>query len=138
MLSTAPPTGSGSSVRMFVRIIALKPDWHSDDVDKGKIKAAYTRDPTDEPVLALEPVVQSNQMAVGVVGLDAAHGRVMVSRSISQILSHARSMAYARYVASTLHPASGFRGNLMNFACNRRIGCAVIKGVRDRVRAIAE
>ena len=33
---------------LYERIIALKPDWHSDDVAKGKIKVVYTGDATDE------------------------------------------------------------------------------------------
>ena len=34
---------------LYKRIIVLKPDWHSDDIDKGKIKVVYTGDATDEP-----------------------------------------------------------------------------------------
>ena len=33
---------------LYERIIGLKPDWHSDDVNKGKIKVVYTGDATDE------------------------------------------------------------------------------------------
>ena len=33
---------------LYERIIAIKPDWHSDDIDKGKIKVVYTGDATDE------------------------------------------------------------------------------------------
>ena len=29
---------------LYERIIAIKPDWHSDDIDKGKIKVVYTGD----------------------------------------------------------------------------------------------
>jgi type I restriction enzyme R subunit len=34
---------------LYERIIAIKPDWHSDDIDKGKIKVVYTGGPSDEP-----------------------------------------------------------------------------------------
>jgi type I restriction enzyme, R subunit len=34
---------------LYERIIAIKPDWHSDDINKGTIKVVYTGDPTDEP-----------------------------------------------------------------------------------------
>jgi type I restriction enzyme, R subunit len=33
---------------LYEGIIGLKPDWHSDDVAKGKIKVVYTGDATDE------------------------------------------------------------------------------------------
>lgn len=33
---------------LYARIIAIKPDWHSDDIKKGKIKVVYTGDATDE------------------------------------------------------------------------------------------
>jgi len=33
---------------LYGRIIALKPDWHSDDFNEGKIKVVYTGDATDE------------------------------------------------------------------------------------------
>ena len=28
-------------------IVAIKPDWHHDDIDKGKIKVVYTGEPSD-------------------------------------------------------------------------------------------
>jgi type I restriction enzyme R subunit len=34
---------------LYEQIIRLKPDWHSDEIDKGKIKVVYTGDATDEP-----------------------------------------------------------------------------------------
>ena len=34
---------------LYERIISIKPDWHSKDVNKGKIKVVYTGDPSDEP-----------------------------------------------------------------------------------------
>ena len=33
---------------LYEQIIDLKPDWHSDDIAKGKIKVVYTGDATDE------------------------------------------------------------------------------------------
>jgi type I restriction enzyme, R subunit len=33
---------------LYERIIAIKPDWHSGDITKGKIKVVYTGDATDE------------------------------------------------------------------------------------------
>jgi type I restriction enzyme, R subunit len=33
---------------LYERIIAIKPDWHSDDIDKGTIKVVYTGDATDD------------------------------------------------------------------------------------------
>ncbi len=36
---------------LYERIVAIKPDWHSDDIDKGKIKVVYTCDATDEAKL---------------------------------------------------------------------------------------
>jgi type I restriction enzyme, R subunit len=33
---------------LYKRIIDIKPDWHSDDIAKGKIKVVYTGDATDE------------------------------------------------------------------------------------------
>jgi len=33
---------------LYGRIIAIKPDWHSGDINKGKIKVVYTGDATDE------------------------------------------------------------------------------------------
>ncbi|MGH3266318.1 MAG: type I restriction endonuclease subunit R, partial [Trebonia sp.] len=33
---------------LYEQIIAIKPDWHSDDVDKGRVKVVYTGDATDE------------------------------------------------------------------------------------------
>jgi len=36
---------------LYERIIGLRPDWHSDDDTKGKIKVVFTGDATDEPHL---------------------------------------------------------------------------------------
>ena len=37
--------------RLYDQIIALRPDWHSDDLDKGRIKVVYSGGPTDtEPI----------------------------------------------------------------------------------------
>ena len=33
---------------LYERIIALKPDWHSDDFNRGKIKVLYTGNPSDD------------------------------------------------------------------------------------------
>jgi len=33
---------------LYERIIGIKPDWHSDDIDKGTIKVVYTGDATDD------------------------------------------------------------------------------------------
>jgi len=33
---------------LYERIIAIKPDWHSGDIDKGTIKVVYTGDATDD------------------------------------------------------------------------------------------
>ena len=35
--------------RLYDEIIALRPEWHDDADDKGKIKVVYTGDPRDEP-----------------------------------------------------------------------------------------
>ena len=32
--------------------IALRPDWHSDELDKGRIKVVYSGDPTDAPPIS--------------------------------------------------------------------------------------
>ena len=37
----------GDLRRLYERIIALRPDWHSDELDKGKIKVVYSGDATD-------------------------------------------------------------------------------------------
>lgn len=34
---------------LYDAIIALRPDWHSDELDKGRIKVVYSGDPTDTP-----------------------------------------------------------------------------------------
>ncbi|WP_026552204.1 type I restriction endonuclease subunit R [Arthrobacter sp. H20] len=34
---------------LYTAIIALRPDWHSDDLDKGKIKVVYSGTPSDVP-----------------------------------------------------------------------------------------
>jgi type I restriction enzyme R subunit len=34
--------------KLYERIIAIKPDWHDDDIRKGKIKVVYTGGPGDE------------------------------------------------------------------------------------------
>jgi type I restriction enzyme R subunit len=35
--------------RLYDEIVALRPDWHSDADDLGKIRVVYTGGPTDEP-----------------------------------------------------------------------------------------
>jgi len=35
--------------KLYAAIIALRPDWHSTEVDKGVIKVVYSGDPTDTP-----------------------------------------------------------------------------------------
>lgn len=34
---------------LYSAIVALRPDWHSDDLDKGRIKVVYSGDATDVP-----------------------------------------------------------------------------------------
>ncbi len=34
---------------LYDAILALRPDWHSDELDKGRIKVVYSGDPTDAP-----------------------------------------------------------------------------------------
>lgn len=34
---------------LYAAIVALRPDWHSDDLDRGVIKVVYSGDPTDRP-----------------------------------------------------------------------------------------
>ncbi|CRK51709.1 Type I site-specific deoxyribonuclease, HsdR family [Rhodococcus sp. RD6.2] len=34
---------------LYSRIVALRPDWHSDDLDKGRIKVVYSGDASDQP-----------------------------------------------------------------------------------------
>ncbi|HET7398149.1 MAG TPA: type I restriction endonuclease subunit R [Intrasporangium sp.] len=33
--------------KLYDAIVALRPDWHSDELDKGRIKVVYSGDPTD-------------------------------------------------------------------------------------------
>ena len=35
--------------KLYDAIVALRPDWHSDELDKGRIKVVYSGDPTDAP-----------------------------------------------------------------------------------------
>ncbi|TQM63819.1 type I restriction endonuclease subunit R [Humibacillus xanthopallidus] len=35
--------------KVYDAIIALRPDWHADEIDRGVIKVVYTGDPTDTP-----------------------------------------------------------------------------------------
>ena len=37
---------------LYDAIIALRPDWHSDELDKGRIKVVYSGDPTDAPPIS--------------------------------------------------------------------------------------
>ena len=38
--------------RLYEEIIALRPEWHSDDVDKGKIKVVYSSSSSDSGLIA--------------------------------------------------------------------------------------
>jgi Type I site-specific restriction-modification system, R (restriction) subunit and related helicases len=40
------------AARLYQKIIKLRPDWHSDDLTKGKIKVVYTTSPSDDPEVA--------------------------------------------------------------------------------------
>jgi type I restriction enzyme R subunit len=40
------------AARLYKKIIQLRPDWHSDDLTKGKIKVVYTTSPSDDPEVA--------------------------------------------------------------------------------------
>jgi type I restriction enzyme R subunit len=40
------------AARLYQKIIQLRPDWHSDDLTKGKIKVVYTTSPSDDPEVA--------------------------------------------------------------------------------------
>ena len=35
--------------RLYEAIVALRPDWHSDDLDRGVLKVVYSGDATDQP-----------------------------------------------------------------------------------------
>jgi type I restriction enzyme R subunit len=37
---------------LYEQVIALRPDWHSDDLNKGRIKVVYSGDPTDVDPIA--------------------------------------------------------------------------------------
>lgn len=37
---------------LYDAIMALRPDWHSDELDKGRIKVVYSGDPTDAPPIS--------------------------------------------------------------------------------------
>lgn len=39
------------AARLYEEIIALRPDWHSDEDDKGKIKVVYSADPSDPSLI---------------------------------------------------------------------------------------
>ena len=41
--------------RLYEEIIALRPEWHSDDVDKGKIKVVYSSSSSDSGLIAKHP-----------------------------------------------------------------------------------
>ena len=38
--------------RLYAEIVALRPDWHADALDKGRIKVVYSGSPQDPPVIA--------------------------------------------------------------------------------------
>ena len=40
------------AARLYQKIIQLRPDWHSEDLTKGKIKVVYTTSPSDDPEVA--------------------------------------------------------------------------------------
>ncbi|WP_305091847.1 type I restriction endonuclease subunit R [Prescottella sp. R16] len=37
---------------LYTRIVALRPDWHSDDLDKGRIKVVYSGTASDQPPIS--------------------------------------------------------------------------------------
>ncbi len=38
--------------RLYEQIVALRPDWHSDDVTRGRVKVVYSGDASDQPPIA--------------------------------------------------------------------------------------
>ncbi|MGV1009025.1 MAG: type I restriction endonuclease subunit R [Dermatophilaceae bacterium] len=38
--------------RLYAEIVALRPDWHADALDKGRIKVVYSGSPQDPPAIA--------------------------------------------------------------------------------------
>ncbi|MCK9792312.1 type I restriction endonuclease subunit R [Isoptericola sp. 4D.3] len=38
--------------RLYEQIVALRPDWHSDDVTRGRVKVVYSGDAGDQPPIA--------------------------------------------------------------------------------------
>ncbi|MBK8468228.1 MAG: type I restriction endonuclease subunit R [Actinomycetales bacterium] len=50
--------------KLYDAIIALRPDWHSPELDKGKIKVVYTGDPTDTPPVSNHVRRESQNKAI--------------------------------------------------------------------------
>ncbi|MFD4469387.1 type I restriction endonuclease subunit R [Rhodococcus sp. NPDC058505] len=60
--STENPTAPGKAMivggtreicaNLYSRIVALRPDWHSDDLDKGRIKVVYSGTAADQPPIS--------------------------------------------------------------------------------------
>lgn len=52
------------AARLYAEIIALRPDWHDDADDKGRIKVVYSADPSDGPEIRAHMRRPSAQKAV--------------------------------------------------------------------------
>ncbi len=50
--------------KIYDAIIALRPDWHADEIDKGRIKVVYTGDPTDIPPISNHVRRESQNKAI--------------------------------------------------------------------------
>ncbi|UAL29913.1 type I restriction endonuclease subunit R [Nocardioides rotundus] len=50
--------------KIYEAIVALRPDWHSDELDKGKIKVVYTGDPSDVPPVSNHVRRESQNKAI--------------------------------------------------------------------------
>ncbi|EWT03347.1 DEAD/DEAH box helicase [Intrasporangium oryzae NRRL B-24470] len=50
--------------KIYDAIIAIRPDWHSPELDKGKIKVVYTGDPTDTPPVSNHVRRESQNKAI--------------------------------------------------------------------------
>ena len=57
--------------RLYDEIVALRPDWHSDALDKGRIKVVYSGGPQDQP-----PISQARPPRLGEQGHQVAAARV--------------------------------------------------------------
>jgi type I restriction enzyme R subunit len=50
--------------KIYDAIVALRPDWHSDEIDKGWIKVVYTGDPSDVPPVSNHVRRESQNKAI--------------------------------------------------------------------------